>query len=54
MGVGGVTAMGCSVGNGVTGLAMLSTGAMLAVAGIVAGALLALHAQRVQSEGLAT
>ena len=54
MGVGGVTAMGCSVGNGLTGLAMLSTGAMLAVAGIVAGALLALRAQQLQSERLAT
>jgi len=43
MGVGGVTAAGCSVGQGVTGLAMLSGGAVLAVAGIVAGALLALR-----------
>lgn len=42
MGVGGVTAAGCSVGQGVTGLAMLSAGAALAVAGITAGALLAL------------
>ena len=38
MGFGGVTALGCSVGNGVTGLALLSTGSALAVAGIVAGA----------------
>lgn len=45
MGVGGVTAMGCSVGQGVTGLAMLSAGAVLAVTGIAAGALLALKAQ---------
>jgi uncharacterized membrane protein YedE/YeeE len=44
MGIGGVTAMGCSVGQGVTGLAMLSAGAVLAVAGISAGALLALKA----------
>lgn len=42
MGFGGVTALGCSVGNGVTGLALLSVGAALAVAGIVAGACLAL------------
>ncbi|HEY8359577.1 MAG TPA: YeeE/YedE thiosulfate transporter family protein, partial [Ramlibacter sp.] len=38
MGFGGVTALGCSVGNGVTGMAMLSGGALLATAGIVAGA----------------
>lgn len=46
MGVGGVTAVGCSVGQGVTGLAMLSAGAVLAVLGIVLGALLALRGQR--------
>ena len=45
MGFGGVTALGCSVGNGVTGLAMLSTGSALAVAGITAGAWLALSRQ---------
>ena len=43
MGVGGVTALGCSVGQGVTGLAMLSAGAVIAVAGIVLGALLVLR-----------
>lgn len=37
MGVGGVTAMGCSIGQGVSGLAMLSAGAVVAVAGIVLG-----------------
>jgi uncharacterized membrane protein YedE/YeeE len=42
MGFGGVTALGCSIGNGVTGLAWLSTGSMLAVTGITAGAWLAL------------
>jgi uncharacterized membrane protein YedE/YeeE len=45
MGFGGVTALGCSVGQGVTGLAMLSAGALLAVAGIVVGALGALRLQ---------
>ena len=45
MGFGGVTALGCSVGNGVTGLAMLSTGAGLAVLGISAGAWFALARQ---------
>lgn len=43
MGFGGITALGCTLGNGVTGLAMLSVGALLATAGIVAGALLAMR-----------
>lgn len=50
MGVGGVTALGCSVGQGVTGLAMLSVGAFLAVAGIVLGAWLALRAKVSRTE----
>ena len=45
MGFGGVTALGCSLGNGVTGLAMLSAGSALAVIGISAGAWLALARQ---------
>jgi len=56
MGFGGVAALGCSVGQGLTGLAMLSAGAYLAVAGIVAGALLALRrqvAQRARAAGAA-
>lgn len=43
MGFGGITALGCSLGNGVTGLALLSSGALLATAGITAGAWLALQ-----------
>ena len=46
MGFGGVTALGCSIGNGVTGLAWLSTGSILAVAGIKGGAWLALRRAR--------
>ena len=46
MGFGGVTALGCSIGNGVTGLAWLSSGSILAVAGISAGAWLALRRSR--------
>jgi uncharacterized protein len=42
MGFGGITAVGCSIGQGVTGLAMLSAGAVITVAGIVGGAWLAL------------
>jgi uncharacterized membrane protein YedE/YeeE len=45
MGFGGVTALGCSIGQGLTGLAMLSAGAGLAVIGIVAGAVVALRVQ---------
>ena len=45
LGFGGVTAMGCSIGQGVTGLSMLSAGACLAVGGMVIGTRLALAAQ---------
>jgi hypothetical protein len=51
MGFGGVTALGCSIGQGVTGLAMLSLGACLAVAGIVLGALATLSVQAMRVEG---
>lgn len=46
MGFGGVTALGCSIGNGVTGLAWLSSGSILAVVGISGGAWLALRRGR--------
>jgi uncharacterized membrane protein YedE/YeeE len=45
MGVGGVTAMGCTVGQGLSGLSTLALGSFIAVAGIVAGAMLALRWQ---------
>ena len=45
MGVGGVTALGCTIGQGLTGLSTLSLGSVIAVAGIIAGALLALRWQ---------
>ena len=45
MGFGGVTAAGCSIGQGISGLSLLSAGAVLASAGIVAGAWLALRWQ---------
>jgi len=38
MGVGGITALGCSVGQGVTGLSTLSIGSVLATVSIVVGA----------------
>ncbi|OYU32901.1 MAG: transporter [Comamonadaceae bacterium PBBC2] len=45
MGVGAVMAMGCSVGQGLSGLSTLSWASMLAVAGIVLGAVLTLQWQ---------
>jgi len=53
MGFGGVTALGCSIGQGITGLSLLSTGSCLAVAGIVGGALAALRVQAWRLERLA-
>lgn len=38
MGVGGVTALGCTIGQGLSGVSTLSVGSMLALAAIVAGA----------------
>lgn len=45
MGVGGVTAVGCTIGQGLSGLSTLSLGSFLAVAAIIAGAVLALRWQ---------
>ena len=45
MGFGGITAMGCSIGQGISGLSLLSAGSCLAVAGIVGGAWLGLRLQ---------
>ena len=45
MGVGGVAAMGCTVGQGLSGLSTLSATSFVAVAAIVAGAFLALKYQ---------
>lgn len=45
MGIGGVTAMGCTVGQGLSGLSTLSLTSVLAVAGIVLGALVGLRFQ---------
>jgi uncharacterized protein len=45
MGVGGVTALGCTVGQGLSGLSTLSLTSMIAVLGIVLGALLGFHLQ---------
>jgi len=45
MGVGGVTALGCTVGQGLSGLSALSLNAVMATAAIVAGAVLAIRHQ---------
>ncbi len=45
MGVGGVTAMGCTVGQGLSGVSTLALGSFIAVAGIIGGAVLGLHWQ---------
>lgn len=45
MGVGGVTAMGCTIGQGLSGLSTLSATSFVAVAGILGGAVLALKYQ---------
>ncbi len=45
MGVGGVTAMGCTVGQGLSGVSTLALGSFIALAGIVGGAVLAVRYQ---------
>jgi hypothetical protein len=45
MGVGGVTALGCTVGQGLSGLSTLSLTSIIAVAGILAGAVAGLRLQ---------
>lgn len=45
MGFGGVTALGCTIGQGLSGLSTLALGSFIAVGSIVAGALLALKYQ---------
>lgn len=45
MGFGGVTAMGCTVGQGLSGVSLLAAGSFIAIGAIVVGALLALRYQ---------
>lgn len=45
MGVGGVTALGCTIGQGLSGLSTLSLTSFIAVAGIVLGAVVGLRFQ---------
>ena len=52
MGVGGVTALGCTVGQGLSGISTLSLGSVLALTGISAGAVAALRYQGWRMERL--
>lgn len=45
MGVGGVTAMGCTIGQGLSGVSTLALGSFIALAGIVIGAMFAFKYQ---------
>ena len=45
MGVGGVTALGCTMGQGLSGLSTLALGSFLAAGAIIAGAVAGLHYQ---------
>jgi hypothetical protein len=49
MGTGGVMAMGCTFGQGLSGLSTLSLGSMLSVLGIFAGAWVTLQWQMRQA-----
>ncbi len=45
MGFGGVTAMGCTIGQGITGLSTLSLGSLLALASIITGSVITMKIQ---------
>jgi uncharacterized membrane protein YedE/YeeE len=45
MGFGGVTALGCTIGQGLSGVSTLAAGSFIALAGIVAGAVLGVRYQ---------
>ena len=52
MGIGGVTALGCTVGQGLSGVSTLALGSFLALASIVAGAVVGLRYQSWRIERL--
>ena len=45
MGIGGVTALGCTIGQGLSGLSTLALASFIALAAIIGGAVAALHYQ---------
>ena len=53
MGIGGVTAFGCTVGQGLTGVSTLAVGSFLALGGIIGGAVLGLRYQTWRLERIA-
>lgn len=53
MGFGGVTALGCTVGQGLSGVSMLALGSFIALASIIGGALLGLRYQNWRVERMA-
>jgi hypothetical protein len=52
MGFGGVTALGCTIGQGLSGISTLALGSILAVAAIVAGCVAALKYQYWRVDGV--
>jgi uncharacterized membrane protein YedE/YeeE len=46
MGFGGVTALGCTIGQGISGASLLSVGSWITIASIIAGAVAALRYQQ--------
>ncbi|MGM3275693.1 YeeE/YedE family protein [Ralstonia sp. 24A2] len=52
MGVGGVTALGCTIGQGLSGVSTLAIGSFIALAGILIGAVLAFRYQMWRMERL--
>jgi hypothetical protein len=53
MGFGGVTAMGCTIGQGLSGVSMLAAGSIITLAAIVAGAVAGLRYQAWRVERMA-
>ena len=53
MGFGGVTALGCTIGQGLTGISTLALGSILALAAIIAGAWPAVRYQMWRLERMA-
>ena len=45
MGFGGVTALGCTIGQGLSGISTLAAGSFIALAGIIVGAVLGVRYQ---------
>jgi uncharacterized membrane protein YedE/YeeE len=53
MGFGGVTALGCTIGQGITGVSTLAIGSFLALAAIIVGCVMALRYQAWRMERMA-